>query len=113
MSLNRRIVSVKSRFGFRHYGVDVLIGEQLEHGGPIVAAEPIKIVYSPVEEGRIMEPTFSLELDQTQALMDELWREGFRPSAGDGSPGELGAMNRHLEDMRELVFSRRGEMKKP
>lgn len=39
-----------------------------------------------------------------QMLMDELWRCGLRPTEGTGSAGSLAATERHLADMRRLVF---------
>jgi hypothetical protein len=49
-------------------------------------------------------PTFTLDLDTAQQLMDELWQVGLRPSEGTGSAGSLAATQKHLEDMRKLVF---------
>jgi hypothetical protein len=37
------------------------------------------------------------------ALIDELWRAGVRPSE-HGSAGQLAATEKHLQDMRRLVF---------
>lgn len=50
------------------------------------------------------EPVLMLLQEETQRLMDELWRAGFRPTEGTGSAGSLAATERHLEDMRALVF---------
>jgi hypothetical protein len=36
--------------------------------------------------------------------MDELWHAGIRPTEGAGSAGAMAATQRHLEDMRTLVF---------
>lgn len=49
-------------------------------------------------------PMVSLRKDEAQQLMDELWRAGLRPSEGSGSAGSLAATERHLADMRALVF---------
>lgn len=54
--------------------------------------------------GDPMKPTFSLDLDRAQELMDELWNCGLRPTEGTGSAGALAATQRHLDDMRKLVF---------
>ena len=37
-------------------------------------------------------------------LMDDLWQCGLRPSEGTGSAGALAATQKHLDDMRKLVF---------
>ena len=49
-------------------------------------------------------PAFTLHNEQAQQFMDELWRAGFRPTEGSGSAGSLAATERHLADMRALVF---------
>ena len=48
--------------------------------------------------------TFTVEIECAQQLMDELWRVGIRPTNGAGSTGQLAATERHLNDMRALVF---------
>lgn len=68
-------------------------------------AQPLTLIeMKPEEEGREMPPMFSLRDEQAQTLMDELWRVGLRPSEGSGSVGSLAATERHLKDMRHLVF---------
>ena len=52
-------------------------------------------------------PTFTLDYDAAQFLMDELWNCGLRPSEGTGSAGALAAVEKHLaaemEIRRELL----------
>lgn len=60
------------------------------------------VTFEPVEEGQLLQPTFKLRRDQVQALMDELYRIGVRPSE-QGTAGELEATKAHLKDMRALV----------
>lgn len=62
------------------------------------------VTFEPVKEGELLKPTFKLRRDQVQALMDELWRVGVRPTDAKG-PGELEATKAHLRDMRFLVAS--------
>lgn len=57
------------------------------------------------------EPTFSLSVEAAQTLMDDLWNTGLRPTEGAGSAGSLAATQRHLEDMRRLVFQKGKEVK--
>jgi hypothetical protein len=72
-------------------------------GGKIVTvAEPIKMV--PREEAEYRPPTLELNSATAQSLMDALWQCGCRPTEGTGSAGSLAATQRHLEDMRALVF---------
>lgn len=51
------------------------------------------------------EATMRLRPDEAQQFMDELWRVGIRPTNGAGSAGQMSATEKHLEDMRRLVFS--------
>lgn len=54
------------------------------------------------------EPAFTLTRDDAQALMDELWHVGLRPTEGSGSAGSLAATQAHLKDMRTLVAKANG-----
>jgi hypothetical protein len=58
------------------------------------------------EPHEIHDPALSHVLDETaaQKLMDQLWDCGLRPTQGAGSAGALAATQKHLEDMRMLVF---------
>lgn len=50
-----------------------------------------------------LNPCVSLSRLDGQALMDQLWDCGLRPSEGTGSAGALAAVQGHLEDMRAIV----------
>ena len=65
-----------------------------------------QIVFEKVEEAMAMMPDSSFELshEAAQTLMDDLWQAGMRPTEGTGSAGAMRAVERHLEDMRTLVF---------
>ena len=70
-------------------------------------AEPIKFETVPIEkacETSVVVPTMRLSIQSAQQLMDELWQCGLRPTEGTGSAGSLAATERHLADMRALVF---------
>lgn len=56
-----------------------------------------------------LEPSFQIDNDTAQILMDDLWNAGLRPTEGTGSAGALRAVERHLEDMRRLVFEDKPE----
>jgi hypothetical protein len=56
------------------------------------------------DEGLAVEPSFRLSLDDAQSLMDQLWTCGLRPSEGSGSAGALAATQKHLDDVRKLLF---------
>jgi len=69
-----------------------------------------KITFKEVPEGGRCDTT--LELDRlnltmgnvAQVLMDDLWECGIRPSEGQGSAGQLKAVQDHLTDMRKITF---------
>lgn len=65
-------------------------------------AKPLEFVALP--DGYYSEPALRLTNEEAQRLMDELWNVGLRPTEGSGSAGALAATQRHLEDMRRLVF---------
>lgn len=67
-----------------------------------------ELVMKPAEDGIQVPPAFSLEIKEAQELMDKLWQCGLRPTEGTGSAGSLAATQRHLEDMRTLVFKKEG-----
>lgn len=58
------------------------------------------------DECVMQEPFVAMADEQAQQFMDELWRVGFRPTEGTGSAGALAAVQKHLEDMRTLVFQK-------
>jgi len=53
-------------------------------------------------------PTLTIKMDEAQTLMDDLWASGIRPTEGTGSAGSLRATEKHLADMRRLVFDSNG-----
>lgn len=64
------------------------------------------VEFQQVDERVAVEPTFRLSPDEAQVLMDELWNTGIRPSDGAGSAGAMNATQKHLDDMRVLVFGK-------
>jgi hypothetical protein len=84
-------------------GVYEVRGAQAQPSGMIaVFGLPTIHTIEPGDAGPV-DPFLELNTDDATALMDELWRAGVRPSE-HGSPGQLKATERHLEDMRRLVF---------
>lgn len=79
-----------------HGGVQFLIKSGQDVGTNIVMTRP--------DPGTVREPTFTVSMDAAQTLMDDLWNAGLRPTEGTGSAGALAATERHLADMRKLVF---------
>lgn len=81
-----------------HVRMGALVGERM------VIAQPVQFVS--MTEAPVVEtpPAFLLTKEAAQSFMDELWHVGVRPSEGSGSAGSLAATERHLADMRALVF---------
>lgn len=84
--------------------IDIRFGELFD-GRVISEAIAITMKSLPEDEAFAPEPALSLDLNGAQNLMDELWNAGVRPTEGTGSAGSLAATERHLEDMRSIVFS--------
>jgi len=68
----------------------------------VVVCEPLK--FRETDPNLSTEPSVRVTLSEAQEIMDELWRNGLRPSEGSGSAGQLASVKYHLEDMRKLVF---------
>lgn len=64
------------------------------------------------EYGEYTPPSFHVDFAACQALMDDLYAMGIRPSEAAGSAGQKEALERHLEDMRTLAFNHL-EIEKP
>lgn len=58
------------------------------------------------EPGAFYDPAFRLSMEDAQALMDQLWAAGLRPVEGRQSQGMAQAQARHLEDMRQIAFTK-------
>lgn len=65
-----------------------------------------EIVLERLEEHVAHPPSFMLDNEVAQTLMDDLWHCGLRPTEGACTAGAMRAVERHLEDMRTLAFAR-------
>lgn len=87
--------------------IEFLLVDESLNSRAIAGPPTFKQLTEPVAEH--IEPTFRLRDEACQDLMDQLWQVGFRPSEGSGSAGALAATQKHLEDMRRLVFIGKAE----
>lgn len=74
-------------------------------GAGVTVTERADVRWQEYAEGMgAPEPFATMDPDDAQAFMDRLWDLGLRPTGAAGSAGQLGAVERHLADMRTLVF---------
>ena len=103
-------LEVRAKSAPWYRGIEVLIG------GVAADRQRRYVIVDPVfEEMEIVNPvkidaSLSISLEAAQTLMDDLWACGVRPTEGKGSAGALSATERHLEDMRILVFEAKGNI---
>jgi len=83
------------------YGISLYMRQETVGLGMSIA-RPVEFVS--YDMNMTAEPMIRLSIEQGQQLIDELWQCGLRPSEGTGSAGSLAATERHLADMRKLVF---------
>lgn len=95
-----------------HDGIEVLIRDEYsiksaghERADIVNVAE---ITLKEIKRGQVIRPTFSMNMNDAQALMDDLWSAGIRPTEGSGSAGSLRATEKHLSDMRMIVGKKLG-----
>lgn len=73
--------------------------------GTTSVARNVTMEILPEENSQQLIPPFmALPIEAAQALMDELWSVGLRPSEGTGSAGSLAATERHLNDMKTIAW---------
>lgn len=79
---------------------------QRHREGGFALAEPLTMKEVPIGLS-VDQPTCCISINEAQALMDDLWTCGLRPTEGAGSAGAMAAVQKHLEDMRLLVFDKK------
>lgn len=84
--------------------VELLIADVGNFPSKVLAAARPLIMERVSDATVVLEPTLRLRRQAAQDLMDQLWACGLRPAEGAGSAGQLAATERHLADMRRLVF---------
>lgn len=70
------------------------------HDGAVMT----KGVFEQKTPGSITDPSMRISIEAAQALMEQLWALGIRPSDIKLEMGALGATKCHLEDMRRIAF---------
>lgn len=97
---------IRATRGYRHR-ISLQFGIQATDGSWTMA-QPLTMLCDSTDDGT-REPVPFMDLDTTtaQALMDELWQCGLRPTEGTGSAGAMAAVQAHLADLQKLVFKPR------
>ena len=84
------------------FGYNLMVARPQPAPGEFTVAEPV--VFKTYKHGDyIRDPLLNLNQNEAQTLMNELWRNGIRPSSGEGNVGQIGAIEKHLHDMRKIV----------
>lgn len=98
-------MNARAHQSFPWDGIRVDFFEKLPDGSVLRVKD---IVIEQVQPGEVsvfdVPHSLNLEMTSAQVLMDDLWNCGIRPTEGAGTAGAMGATQRHLEDMRTLVF---------
>jgi len=89
-------IQIRAQSAPWYAGIEIMIRQ-----GNAIAVD---IVMKIPEFGERIKPPITLGRREAQLLMDDLWHSGIRPTEGTGSSGSLRATEKHLEDMRRLVF---------
>lgn len=98
----KEFIEIRAEKAWFRNRIEFMVIHKSENGRIAVGRS---ITMDTVEEGEALgEPTFSLRYDEAQAMMDELWRVGLRPTEGTGSAGSLAATERHLKDMQTIAM---------
>lgn len=85
-------------------GVEVLIGDVSDDRQKRYVVVDLYFEEMDIGDPVQIDASLRISLEAAQTLMDDLWACGVRPTEGKGSAGALSATERHLEDMRALVF---------
>lgn len=79
-----------------------------DHNGNDLIAKPMELVFEPLDETQHVEPTLKLDRREANEFLQELStalnEAGYRSTSIEGYKSEIAATNRHLDDMRKLVF---------
>lgn len=71
-----------------------------------IVAEAVNIVMERKDPNTTSSSPMKLKKEAAQVLMDDLWHCGIRPSNGEGSVGQIGALKEHLSDLRTILFDK-------
>jgi len=79
----------------------------IEHIGKQISAAS-SLLMNVLPDGECVPAFVTIDKEQAQLLMDDLWICGIRPSEGTGSAGSLKATQDHLADLKKILFHKLG-----
>lgn len=108
---NKRLKFIIHRDGFSFDRMfELRVGVETS-SGKWALMQPVEFkVIEESDAGLESRAAMAMSKEDLQSLMDEIWSAGVRPSEGSGSAGSLAATERHLADMRALVFKQFGAL---
>lgn len=62
------------------------------------------ITFEVIQSHHVPQPLTTLELNEAQELMDELWNCGIRPTDGAGSAGAMQRAENHIKDLQKITY---------
>jgi len=106
MDYTERTELYAAREPWRGHHVAIYLTHIKNRDGVRTISTGVNVVMEEIKEPLVVErePLLKLNPGDAQQFIDELWRVGLRPTDGTGNAGQLGATERHLADMRKLVF---------
>ena len=102
--MNHSIKLMAWREPFRGPGISIFASSRSPSDDLVGVFEPLTCTLKK-DEGIMHVPILVIEENAAQELMDSLWNIGIRPSNGEGSVGQIGAIKDHLHDLQRLVFN--------
>lgn len=105
------ITETKLRFSAQLFDFNNSVGILAQtvdaNGHRYMVAKPVEFTMENIGDHVIKDPTFYLDFDAAQSLLDTLIESGMRPTKLANPSGEIARINDHLQDMRTLVFDQK------
>ena len=86
-------------YSSNQFGYDINIYTEDRETGALHVSDCLTM--NPHKNGEPVAPTVNMSREELELLMDDLWRNGIRPSNGEGNVGQIGAIKDNLKDLRE------------
>lgn len=89
------------------FGVYMIVED---HAGRVSVGKPVEMTEpKPIEENAAADhsvgPTFRIDRVAAQALVNELWNKGVRPTQAVNADAAVAAAQGHIDDLRKVAFT--------